>query len=231
MAGPDLWPPAGLRVSGAFGGRGRPPGRVAVTLRTPTDPDLAALAGIFPTDAGWDPGLPAVGEEGLRGPRSVLRHAWRARAELGPERWRLVLAVEVDGTLVGQQDLKATHFGVRRIVETSSWLAREHRGRGIATGMRALALHLAFTGLHARAAESESSEGNVAALAVTRSLGYEPSGDVYLAHAGGVDHRLWSRLTRDRWASVSQRYDIAEVTLVGVEACLPLLDPAPETEL
>jgi len=191
----------------------------AVTLRTPDDADLVALAAVLPADVAFDPSLPDTGAAGL----AMLRQAWRARAELAPARWRIVLAVEVDGTLVGAQDLKAADFPTRRIVETSSWLGTAHRGRGIAKAMRAMVLQLAFEELDAVAAESESAEGNTAALGVTRSLGYEPCGDRYESHAGVVEHMLWSRLTRERWALVHQGYGLSDVRITGVAACLPLL--------
>jgi hypothetical protein len=89
--------------------------------------------------------------------------------------------------------------------------------------MRALILHLAFEGLGAVAVESESKEGNDAALGVTRSLGYDPCGDTYVAGAGGVEHRLWSRLTRARWSLIHQGYRIGPITVEGLDPCLPLL--------
>jgi RimJ/RimL family protein N-acetyltransferase len=214
-----LWPFAGLRLrAGSF------------ELRTPSDTDLAALAAIYPSDVDFDPTL-AVGPGPLadRAAQSVLRHAWRARAELAPERWRLCFAAYADGVLVGQQDLKATAFPRRRIAESSSWVGKDFRGRGYGKAMRALVLHLAFEGLGAVAAESESKEGNDAALGVTRSLGYTPCGDTYEVAGDAVEHRLWSRLTRERWSLIHQGYSIAPITSEGIEPCLPLLGlPAPE---
>jgi hypothetical protein len=89
--------------------------------------------------------------------------------------------------------------------------------------MRALVLHLAFDGLGARAAESESKEGNDAALGVTRSLGYDPCGDAFALADGVVEHRLWSRLTRERWSLIHQGYSIGAITVEGLDACFPLL--------
>jgi RimJ/RimL family protein N-acetyltransferase len=113
-------------------------------------------------------------------------------------------------------------------VESSSWIGAPYRGRGLAKAMRAIVLHLAFEGFGARAAESESAEGNDAALGVTRSLGYTPSGDTYALHDGVVEHMLWSRLTRDRWALQRQGYGTGPVTVEGLEPCLEMLglDPA-----
>ncbi|MDQ1646489.1 MAG: hypothetical protein QOJ50_2673 [Cryptosporangiaceae bacterium] len=212
-----LWPIAGLRLhAGDF------------ELRTPSDADLAALAAIYPADVPFDPSLPAgPGPQAEQAARAVLRHAWRARAELAPDRWRLCFAAYADGELVGQQDLKATSFPTRRIAETSSWVGKQFRGRGHGKSMRALILHLAFEGLGAVAVESESKEGNDAALGVTRSLGYDPCGDTYVAGSGGVEHRLWSRLTRARWSLIHQGYRIGPITVEGLDPARPLLGLPP----
>ena len=214
--GAALWPPAGLRITATARG-------IPLVLRYVRDDDLPGLVTIFPPDAGHDPTLPKAGDPGLVYEQSVLRHVWRARAELAPANWRLTFAVETNGELVGQQDLKAVNFPQRRIVETSSWLGEQFRGKGIAKAMRAMALQLAFVDFRAEAAESDSTEGNDAALGVTRSLGYSPSGDTYECHDGTVQHMLWSRLTRDRWALLRQGYGLADVRVEGAAECLPLL--------
>jgi RimJ/RimL family protein N-acetyltransferase len=211
-----LWPPAGLRIAATARG-------IPLVLRSVRDDDLPGLVRIFPPDAGYDPTLPLGGDAAGAEAQSVLRHVWRARAELAPRNWRLTFAVETDGELVGQQDLKAVDFPQRRIVETSSWLGEPFRGKGIAKAMRAMVLQLAFQCFGARAAESDSAEGNDAALGVTRSLGYSPSGDTYECHSGTVEHMLWSRLTRDRWALLRQGYGLTGVEITGADECLPLL--------
>jgi RimJ/RimL family protein N-acetyltransferase len=211
-----LWPPAGLRISASARG-------IPLVLRAVRDEDLPGLVDIYPPDAGYDPTLAKGGDGAAAQRESVLRHVWRARAELAPHNWRLVFAVEAAGELVGQQDLKAVDFPQRRIVETSSWLGEPFRGKGLAKAMRAMMLQLAFDCFDAVAAESDSAEGNDAALGVTRSLGYSPAGDTYECHGGSVEHMLWARLTRDRWALLRQGYGISDVEITGAKACLPLL--------
>ncbi|HEY0485656.1 MAG TPA: GNAT family protein [Mycobacteriales bacterium] len=218
--GVALWPPAGLRISATARG-------VPLVLRTVGDEDLAGLVSIFPPDVPHDPDLAVGGDPEQVAAQAVLRHVWRARAELAPQNWRLTFAVEAAGELAGQQDLKAEHFPLRRIVETSSWLGEAFRGRGIAKAMRAMVLQLAFTCFDAVAAEADSAEGNDAALGVSRSLGYSPCGDTYALHQGRVEHVLWSRLTRDRWALLRQGYGLADVEITGAAACRPLLGLAP----
>lgn len=217
-ADPLLWPLARLRVRAGD-----------VELRPPTDDELPALAALVPPEAGHDPSLPISGVTGATevAAQAVLRHVWRSRAELAPDRWRICLAAYVDGLLVGQQDLMAVDFIRRRIIETSSWLGAEHRRRGHGKAMRALALHLAFEGLGAIAVESQSAEGNDAALGITRSLGYSPSGDTYEVHDGVVTHMLSSRLTRERWALHRQGYGLGPVEVEGVNGCRGLLGLPP----
>jgi RimJ/RimL family protein N-acetyltransferase len=211
-----LWPPDGLRITASARG-------IPLVLRAVRDEDLAGLVAIFPPDAGYDPALSVGGDPAAVERQSVLRHVWRARAELAPQNWRLTFAVEAAGELVGQQDLRGVDFPQRRIVETSSWLGESFRGRGIAKAMRGMVLQLAFSHFGANAAEADSVDGNDAALGVSRSLGYSPSGDTYEVHRGRVEHVLWTRLTRDRWALLRQGYGLNEVEITGAEACLPLL--------
>ncbi len=210
---PSLWPLAGLRLRSPH-----------MELRPPTDDDLPELAELYPHDVPFDPTLPVAEQpECARSRQAVLRHVWRSRAELEPVAWRICFAAYHDGRLVGQQDLKATDFPTRRIVESSSWIGAEFRGRGLAKAMRAIVLYLAFEGFDARAAESESAEGNDAALGVTRSLGYTPSGDTYALHEGVVQHMMWSRLTRERWALQRQGYGTGLITVEGLEPCREML--------
>lgn len=215
---PTLWPLTRLRVRAG-----------EIELRPPLDEELAALAALVPPEAGHDPTLPISGvtRPDEVAAQAVLRQVWRSRAELAPARWRICLAAYVDGVLIGQQDLMAEDFTRRRIVETSSWLGKEHQRRGHGKAMRALALHLAFEGFGAIAGESQSADGNDAALGITRSLGYSPSGDTYEVHEGIVTHMLWSRLTRERWALHRQGYGLGTVSIEGLEGCRRLLGLPP----
>lgn len=136
--------------------------------------------------------------------RSTLQWNWRNRAELTVVHWRLPFVVREAGRVVGVQDLMADEFPVLRQVQTGSWLGLAHQGRGIGTEMRAAVLVLAFRGLGALWATTGAFEDNVASLAVSRKLGYEPDGLDRLARRGtpAAMHRF--RLSRDRWAERSQ---------------------------
>jgi RimJ/RimL family protein N-acetyltransferase len=182
-----LWPPAGLRITATSRG-------VPLVLRTVRDEDLPGLVAIVPPDVGQDPALAVGGDPAQVAAQSVLRHVWRARADLAPDNWRLTFAVEAGGVLAGQQDLKAVDFPQLRVVRTSSWLGEEFRGRGIAKAMRARALQLAFRCF-----------------------------DTYELHDGRVEHMLWTRLTRDRWALLRQGYGLSDVEVTGAVECRTLL--------
>ena len=53
----------------------------------------------------------------------------------------VVIVVEVDGQLVGMQDLIAEGLHTFRLVTTFSWLVAAMRGRGVGGEMRSASLH------------------------------------------------------------------------------------------
>jgi RimJ/RimL family protein N-acetyltransferase len=110
---------------------------------------------------------------------------------------------------------------VLREVYSGSWLGRRFQGRGIGTEMRAAVLHLAFTGLGARAARSAAFEDNAASLAVSRKQGYRPDGEEWVESRGAARRTLRLRLDAAGWRPA------VPVALAGVEPCLPLLGAAP----
>lgn len=189
---PSAWPLFDLRL--------RTP---RLELRSPTDDDVFALldlahAGIHDPDQ-----MPfAVAWTDLESPafeRSFLAYFWGSRASWTPERWRLPLAVLLDGRPVGIQEVQATDFAMLRTVDTGSWLGRAYQGQGIGTEMRAAVLALAFDGLGAEVATSGAIEGNIASHRVSEKLGYELNGEARLAPRGTpvVEHHY--RIMRARW--------------------------------
>ncbi|MBW8486453.1 GNAT family N-acetyltransferase [Actinomadura parmotrematis] len=207
----DHWPLFGLRV--------RTP---RLELRLPTEDELSALAdvaarGVHPPGA--RPFLHPWGElpPAQRG-RTVLKDHWRRLGSWDPRDWELSLAVFEDGVPLGFQDIEGRDFAVLREVSTGSWLSLEHQGRGVGTEMRAAVLHLAFAGLGATDATTESFTDNPAPLEVSRRLGYRPDGiDHHVVRDEAVTtQRL--RLTRNVWESTER----PDVTIEGLAPCLEL---------
>lgn len=147
-----------------------------------------------------------------------LRGVWRARSRVEPAFWRLPLVVEVDGALVGMQDLVAEDFPTFGAVTTFSWLAPDARGRGIGREMRSAVLHLAFAGFGAREASSDAFLDNDASNAISRSLGYQENGFTWATRRGQpFQLRRWA-LPRARWEATRR----TDITLSGVDECLPV---------
>jgi RimJ/RimL family protein N-acetyltransferase len=209
---PAWWPLFDLRI--------RTP---RLELRLPTDDDLEDVValvagGIHPADE-----MPFYVPWTLEVPPELQRHAlqyhWRVRAETTPERWALPFSVFDDGRMIGQQDLRADGFAVRRVVSTASWLGQAHQGKGAGREMRAAVLHLAFAGLGAERAETEAFADNPASLAVTRALGYEPNGERVQERLGQPARMLCFTLTRDTW----ERHRRDDIEIIGLDPCRPLL--------
>src|SRR4051794_24898346 len=133
-----------------------------------------------------------------------MRAIWSGRARTEVSWWRLYFVVEVDGAVVGMQDLIAEDFPTFKGVTTFSWLAPQARGRGIGREMRAAILDLAFTGLGAREATSEAFADNTASNAVSRALGYEENGTDWATRRGSpCELRRWT-LSRARWQAAAR---------------------------
>jgi len=213
----SFWPLFGLRV--------RTP---RLELRPPDDHDVEALTRLA-RDGVHEPGtmpfkVPWTDTPSPRREREALQYFWRCRADWSVERWQLPMAVEHEGQLVGVQDLAAANFPSRRVVATGSWLGLAHQGRGLGKEMRSAALHLAFTGLGARCAETSAFEDNPASLGVTRALGYQPNGEGVGLRRGVPSRMLRFRLTG---ADHTRRDDIE---IDGLHPCLVLFGLAPDPE-
>jgi RimJ/RimL family protein N-acetyltransferase len=154
-----------------------------------------------------------------------LKGQWSARSKTAPEWWVLMFAVVVDGRAVGGQEMTGVEFAKTRTVNTFSWLGRDFQGRGLGKEMRAAALHLAFDSLGAERAESDCFDDNGPSRGVSLALGYEENGSASWPRPSGGAPATRYLLTRDRWELAGRRQD---VTVEGVEACLPLLGLGPE---
>ena len=215
----DVWPPAGIVV--------RTP---LLELRWPSTDDLLALSALaadgihddaaMPFAIPWTRGTP----EDVA--RSVLRWNWQTQGRSEPGSWSWHAVTVVSGDVVGTQGMSATDFGVRRTVDTGSWLGRAHQGRGIGKEMRAAMLHLAFAGLDAERAETGAYEDNASSLGVTRSLGYRENGDQIVVVEGRRRRQLMFAMDRPLWEA--RRRD--DIELTGVAPARPFFGlPAADT--
>lgn len=210
---PPVWPVHGVRLTTADLG-------LTVTVES----DLAALARVLPDDVEQDPHATTyAGLDVGANRRAVLAQSyWRALGTWSPRDWALPFTVRRDGEVVGMQWLEGTEAGEGCVVDSSSWLVAEVRGRGWGRQMRAAVLTLAFGSLGARAAVSSAVLANGASLGVSRALGYEDSHRSVLKHSGEVLQHV--RLERAAWqasragASVTVHgVDVDVLALFGIE--------------
>lgn len=196
-----------------------------LVLRYADDGDLETLAR-FRADLVLRPG-----EEPFDGDSSFYSHnpdtagrkamtgEWGARAKTSPDWWHLSFAVVVEDELVGQQNITGADFKNLRTVNSFSFLARAHQGRGLGKEMRSAVLHLAFVGLGALRAESDAFHDNLASIGVSRSLGYRDNGTMLAPRPSGAAEMLRFLMKREQWAT-GRRDDIQ---IHGLDGALPIL--------
>lgn len=209
--GATIWPLFGLRVV-----------TPRLELRYPDDELIHELARLT-AEPIHDPDFMPFSVPWTEAPRDVLprnslQHLWGRRSAWTAEEWNCPMAVLVGGTVVGVQDIFATRYATRRVVETGSWLTQSRQGQGIGKEMRTAVLHLGFEGLGADYARTSAWADNQRSLGVTRAVGYEPNGfsiDVRGEAACRMEHFV---MTRARWQE--RRRD--DITIEGLEPCLPL---------
>jgi len=191
-----------------------------LTLRYPDDDDCIALVDVAADgihDPSWMPfSFPWTDTAPPLLQRQSLQFMWRMRAEWTPENWHLLMAVVVDGRVVGMQAVLAEQFSVLRTVTTGSWLGRRYQGKGIGTEMRAAILHLAFAVLGAEYASTRAFADNAPSIGVTRRLGYEEVGRELVVRRNEAAWMLAFRLPRSHW----QARD--DITVTGAAPCLEL---------
>ena len=182
--------------------------------------DLAEVVRLLPADLELNPTATrfAVDERTHRGV-VVHQEYWRSYGTWSTQAWRFHLPVRRDGELLGLQELEGNEFPTLRTVDTSSWLVESARGAGIGKAIRRAVLALAFDHLGAQAAITSAWHDNHASLGVSRSLGYRPNGESFLARGDGVDTLVHLRMTLDDWRSAGGAHD---VTATGVPEALPL---------
>ena len=151
--------------------------------------------------------------------REAFRFWWGCRADTSPAKWNLILVALVGDTVVGSTSIGTSEFAVTRTFETGSWLGREYQGQGLGKEMRYATLQLGFDGFGAEQATTGAFTDNPASLGVTRSLGYEPNGQLRHERRGELAESLRFRMSREHWDTI--RRD--DITLHGVEAAAEML--------
>ena len=186
--------------------------------------ELATLAAAGIHDADTMPfALPWTDAPSPELERNALRFYWRSRAQTSPEAWNLLFVVLEGDEVVGSTSLGAEGFPVVRTFETGSWLGRRFQGRGLGTEIRIATLHLGFLGLDALEARTGAFDDNLASLAVTRKLGYEPNGVAVHDRRGARAQSHRFRMSREhfldqlRRADIEIDGDIAARELLGIE--------------
>lgn len=209
----QLWPASAVRVTAGD-----------LELRWIDDELLVELAdlaarGVHSADAmpfehPWTEGTPKEVA------RSVLAYQWNARANVGPGKFVLELAVIHDGGPVGIQGLVSDDWSVLGRVKSGSWLGLEHQGHGIGTRMRMLALHLAFDSLGALEATSGAFADNGPSNAVSQRVGYTLTDARRVARAGKPTLHNDYSMSREQWKTLrTQHAGIlgAPVVVAGIE--------------
>lgn len=181
--------------------------------------DLTQLVERLPDDVELNPGATTYDVDD-RTQRGVVLHQeyWRYYGTWTPRTWRLNFAVRRAGELVGLQELQGDDFPTLRTVDTSSWLVHAARGTGVGKAMRRAVLALAFGPLGALAAITSAWHDNHASLGVSRSIGYRPNGESFLARDGVADTLVHLRMTRDDWLGTGAA---ADVTIENFDPCQP----------
>jgi RimJ/RimL family protein N-acetyltransferase len=188
-------------------------------LRPLVETDLAEVVRVLPADVELNPHATTYDvDEPTRRAVVVHQEYWRSYGTWTPQAWRFHLAVRRGGRLLGLQELEGNDFPTLRTVDTSSWLVQDVRGTGIGKSMRVAVLALAFEHLGAEAAVTSAWHDNHASLGVSRSLGYRPNGESFLARGDGVDTLVHLRMTRAEWSAAGHA---ARVTVERVEECRP----------
>lgn len=195
-------------------------------LAPATEAGLEAVAQVVPDDLELNPAAtryPGLDERTWRGV-VVHQEYWKAMGTWSQDDWEVYFVVRRAGRVLGLQGLEGPDFRRLRTVDTSSWLTAEARGTGVGKAMRTAVLALAFGPLEALAAVSSAWHDNHGSLGVSRSLGYRPNGESFLARGDGVDTLVHLRMTRERWAETGAA---DRVSIEGFEPCRRLFGLAP----
>lgn len=190
-------------------------------LRPLREADLDLVASRLPDDHEQDPRATRYPGYDLDRNRGIIDHQsyWRAWGDWRPDDWRLPFLVSHQGQYIGVQELEGTDFVRLRTVDSSSFLITEARGAGFGKQMRRAVLALAFGPLEAEAAITSTWHDNPASLGVSRSVGYRLNGESRNQREDTVDTFVHLRMLRADWLATGAA---ADVTITGIDGCLPL---------
>jgi len=149
---------------------------------------------------------------------NFLQYHWGIRASFSPDHWQLMLGIYLQGETqpIGMMDINAQHFLQRKLVETGSWILKDHQGQGLGREARAAVLQLAFAGLGAAEAHSSAAVDNQVSGRVSLGLGYELNGK-FIVKSGDLGQPVQSyRLTKGNWQSRD------DIQIIGLDECLSL---------
>jgi RimJ/RimL family protein N-acetyltransferase len=190
------WPQFSLRLASG-----------PIHLEVPTDDQLLAMAELAATPDGVLPAahahyvtwLQGRSPEDLR--RTVLAEAWRHRDLSTRPGWTLDLGIVLqDGEIIGLQRISGFDaWPRRRVVGTSSWIARPWQRNGFGTLARVAVLDFAFTTLTATQAMSWVTPENVASRRICEGLGYHCVGGSPADDEPGALLELKYRLDAEDW--------------------------------
>lgn len=185
-----------------------------------TEADQQTIADLLPEDVELNPDATSYPIAGERLQRGAIVHQtyWKAYGGWQPSAWRLPFLVLLDNRPIGAQEIEGSDFPRLGVVDTSSFLAAQHRGHGYGKRMRQAVLTLAFGSLGARAAITSAWHDNKASLGVSRALGYRPNGETFHPRGDGADTMVHMLLTREHWAASRQSKGI---TVAEFQPCRP----------
>ena len=165
----DAYPPFGLRISAGD-----------LTLRPLRDADLPAYTALLRrpvfADMSSDQVFPWYDMDPEQRVSSAVQFQWHLRSKVRPEGWAISFGIFLGEQLIGMQDLIASHFAVRGVVSSGSWLTLDQQGKGHGKLMRQAVLVLAFDHLSARRAETSAVVSNGPSCGVSRACGYREDG-------------------------------------------------------
>ncbi|MCT2177520.1 GNAT family N-acetyltransferase [Brachybacterium muris] len=201
----DAYPPFGLRITAG-----------PLTLRPLRDADLPAYTALLRwpvfADMSSDQVFPWYDVDPEQRVANSVQFQWHLRAELRAEGWVISFGIFLGEQLIGMQDLSASHFAVRRVVGSGSWLTLDQQGQGYGKLMRQAVLVLAFDHLGAERAETSAVVGHGPSCGVSRACGYREDGLEVIEENGKAKTTQRFSLTPESFRRPEVRVEVEGLT-------------------